>query len=136
MTVIRTWIAGSSFFLCSSVLLAQTTAPISPGVEVKEPEGLTSRIPRAELNLSEFSFVVKPYVQLGHTPAPRTLALAWHSADIDAVWSVEFRPGIGRRWQAAQTPSFRRVAVTGVEPHRVYLAALTDLEPGGTSATA
>ena len=50
----------------------------------------------------------------------------------DATWVVDYRPGAGRRWQTAAAPSFQRVAVAGVLPHRVYHAALAALEPGQT----
>jgi hypothetical protein len=58
------------------------------------------------------------------------IALVWHSADADGTWTVDYRPGTGRRWQKAPAPSFSRVAVAGIQPHRVYHTALTDLQPG------
>ena len=75
-------------------------------------------------------FLVKPYLQLGHAPAAGKLVLMWHAADADADWAVEYRPGPGTRWQAAKAPAARRVAVGGIEPHRVYHAPLTGLEAG------
>ena len=39
-------------------------------------------------------------------------------------------PGADRPWQAAKAPSVSRVAVAGVEPHRVYHLALTGLQAG------
>src|SRR6185437_10946774 len=74
-------------------------------------------------------FLVKPYLQLGHAPAVGKLVLMWHAADVDADWSVAYRPGPGTRWEAAKAPAARRVAVGAIEPHRVYHAALTGLEP-------
>ena len=79
-------------------------------------------------------FLVKPYLQSGHAQAQGKIVVAWHATDADATWLVEYRPGTGRRWQMAQSPSFDRVAVAGVEPHRVYQLALTGLEPGQTFA--
>jgi acid phosphatase type 7 len=79
-------------------------------------------------------FLVKPYVQLGYTPAAGQLVLVWHTADNDADWIVEYRAGAGRLWQMAKAPSARRIAVAGVEPHQVYQAALSGLEPGGVVA--
>ena len=79
---------------------------------------------------SESPFVAKPYLQLGHVSAPGTLVLVWHSADREGTWTVDYRPGTGGRWQGARAPSFGRVAVGGVAPHRVYYVALTDLQPG------
>jgi acid phosphatase type 7 len=81
---------------------------------------------------AESPLLVKPYLQLGHKAEPGKLDLLWHTPDSDETWSVDYRPGIGRRWQPARPASFRRIAVVGVEPHRVYHVALTDLEPGQT----
>jgi hypothetical protein len=79
----------------------------------------------------EGSFLVKPYLQLGQTPAQGTLALLWHTTDTDAEWSIAIQPATGLPWRKAEAPAFRRVAVAGVEPHRVYRGSLTDLPPGG-----
>jgi acid phosphatase type 7 len=75
-------------------------------------------------------FLVKPYLQLGHTAAIGKLVLMWHAADVEADWSVAYRPGPGTRWQSADTLNARRVAVAGIEPHRVYCADLVGLESG------
>jgi hypothetical protein len=104
-----------AFVFCSALVTAQTPAPQTPGAVAKAPEG---------------PFLVKPYLQLGHTQAPGKLVLLWHAADADADWAVECRPGTGRRWQAVRPPSSTRVALPEVEPHRVYHLALTDLQPG------
>jgi 3',5'-cyclic AMP phosphodiesterase CpdA len=84
-------------------------------------------------------FLVKPYVQLGEGVADgksSRLTLVWHTPDTDAggAWSVEIRPnGDGAAWTAVkQTPAFTRVALPGVDAHRVYTAALTGLKPGAT----
>lgn len=77
-------------------------------------------------------FLVKPYLQLGHSPGPRSLALLWHAADRDAEWSVDYRPAAQEPWRRAETPSSRRLALPGVEAHRIYQADLLDLVPGGT----
>jgi 3',5'-cyclic AMP phosphodiesterase CpdA len=109
------WIAAAWI-----VLLVAT-----PGAVVADP-------PRAGSKASDGAFVVKPYLQIGRAPAPGTLQLLWHAPDADADWSVEFTAGAGRPWKKAEAPSSVRVAVTGVEPHRVYHATLAGLEPGGT----
>jgi hypothetical protein len=111
----RLVVAWSLLACCSAAVWAQETSPKSSQTEPKA---------------SESPFVVKPYLQLGHSPAPGTIVLVWHSTDADGTWTVDYRPGTGRQWDRAQAPSFRRVAVTGVLPHRVYHAALTDLQPG------
>ena len=75
-------------------------------------------------------FLVKPYWQLGHRPAAGSLVLLWHASDADAAWAVEYRSGADNPWQQAPAATARRVAVSGVEPHRVYRAILSGLEPG------
>jgi 3',5'-cyclic AMP phosphodiesterase CpdA len=79
----------------------------------------------------EPSFLVEPYLQLGHVPARDSLVVLWHAADRDADWSVEIRTAEGGPWRKADTPTARRIAVPGIEPHRVYRARLAGLEPGG-----
>jgi len=80
----------------------------------------------------EGTFLVRPYLQIGYRPSPTSLALLWHAADVDADWSVEYRTASDRPWRQAGAPTSRRVAVATVEPQRIYQAALTGLEPGGT----
>ena len=75
-------------------------------------------------------FLAAPYLQLGHAAAPGKLVLAWHAADADNTWTVDYQKGTATRWQAAKAPSERRIAVAGVEPHRVYHVALDGLQPG------
>ena len=90
----------------------------------------TKKSAKLESEAAAGPFLVKPYLQLGHTQAPRQLVLVWHANDSDSAWAVEYRPGAGRRWQAGPAPSLSRVAVAGTEPHRVFHAALAGLEPG------
>jgi hypothetical protein len=77
------------------------------------------------------SFVARPYLQLGRSPAQGTLQLLWHAVDSGAEWSVEVQAAAGRPWVKTEPPVFRRVAVAGIEPHRVYRATLSELVPGG-----
>jgi acid phosphatase type 7 len=89
---------------------------------------------RSDANAPDGAFLVKPYLQLGHAPKEGTLVLLWHVADADVDWSVEYQPAADGPWQDAEAPMARRVAVSGVEPHRVYRAALTGLVSGGEFA--
>ena len=90
-----------------------------------------AKVSGLEARSSGEPFLVKPYLQLGHTPAAGKVVLVWHAADTDAPWTVETRPAADRPWQAAaKAPTARRVAVPGIDPHRVYHLALTGLEPG------
>lgn len=79
-------------------------------------------------------FVVKPYLQLGAAPTPSAgdLDLMWHADDTDVAWTAEYRTEVGKAWQKAAVPSMKRVDVRGIEPHRVYRAALTGLPAGRT----
>ncbi len=83
-----------------------------------------------EANTSSGPFLVEPYLQLGYSPARGTVRLLWHTADVDADWSVEYRAGTDRPWTKLGAPSSRRIGVEGVEPHRVYGATIVGLEPG------
>src|SRR5687768_2293863 len=78
-------------------------------------------------------FIVKPYLQLGDRPALMTeegLDVLWHARDADAAWAVEYRPKTRMRWRKSVV-EHRRIAAEGIEPHRVYAAAIKAQEPGG-----
>ncbi len=75
-------------------------------------------------------FIVKPYLQIGQNPTPQTLQVLWHAADHDTVWSVEHRIGTKGEWVNTPLLTSTRVAVSGIEAHRVYHAALAGLVPG------
>ena len=82
-------------------------------------------------------FLVKPYLQLGDVPpgvVATDLRVLWQAEDQEADWTVESRPGVEGPWLAAQALAMRRVAVAGIEPHRVYRAILKGLSPGGEFA--
>ncbi|QEH32387.1 Calcineurin-like phosphoesterase [Aquisphaera giovannonii] len=79
-------------------------------------------------------FVVKPYLQFGEAPRAGELAVVWHADDVDAGWAVDVRPDGESSWRPMEPPKFRRVAVAGVEPHRVYRATLRAGAPGGRFA--
>jgi hypothetical protein len=81
-------------------------------------------------NSSDSPFITKPYLQIGHTPSAGSMQLLWHAGDTDADWSVEHGAGADGPWTKTETPVPSRVAVAGIEPHRVYRANLTGLEPG------
>jgi acid phosphatase type 7 len=103
-----------------------------PLLFVPTPSAVVAAPPQAASKESDGAFLVKPYLQIGRTPAPGTLQLVWHASDVDGDWSVEHTTGTDRPWKKAEAPSSVRVAVAGIEPHRVYRAGLADLEPGGT----
>jgi len=76
-------------------------------------------------------FRAKPYLQLGDNPSKMSeLALLWQTADTDAAWLVEVKSASSSKWQKMDGPAFRRVAVRGIEAHRVYQADLKGLKHG------
>jgi acid phosphatase type 7 len=77
---------------------------------------------------------VKPYLQIGRTPSRDALQLLWHAPHADAAWSVEYQAGPSHSWKKADDLTYRAVELPGVEPHRVYRAALIGLAPGETFA--
>jgi hypothetical protein len=123
MRVIRPLIASWLLFAFgSNVVTAQEATLTAPAVGAKA---------KVAAKRPEGPFLAKPYLQLGHAPAKGTLQLLWQSPDVEADWAVEHRAGAGGPWKKAETPVSRRVAVAGIEPHRIVRAALTGLEPGG-----
>ncbi len=78
-------------------------------------------------------FVEKPYLQLGDNPAlaaRESLVLMWHAADDSAKWSVELRAAKSKLWRKAGIPAAQLVTAVGIEKHKVFRTALTDLAPG------
>jgi len=132
MNVARTLIAATlSLAFGSALVLAQDAAPRK--TDVPAPRDESSKSPKDGANAPSGPFLVKPYLQIGHTPAAGKIVVLWHVPDVDAVWTVDVRAGTDRPWQAvAKAPSARRVAVPSIEPHRVYHLGLTGLEPGKT----
>jgi hypothetical protein len=129
MTVSRTLITAALMLIFGSAFVS--AEDVAPKADTNTPRNAPVKPPAAVANVPEGPFLVKPYLQLGHTQAAGKVVLMWHAADTDDLWSVETRPAADRPWQAvAKTPSASRIAVPGIEPHRVYHVALTGLEPG------
>jgi hypothetical protein len=110
--------------------LVLTTGLVTAGLDVARAHDNTPKSAQAP----ESALLVKPYLQLGYAPARGTLQLLWHGADTDIDWSVEYRLREDKPWARVEAPSFRRVAVGGVEPHRVYRATLLNLDSGSAFA--
>jgi predicted phosphodiesterase len=80
-------------------------------------------------------FLVKPYLQLGSAaPALDSLSLLWHAPDEDRAWSVAVKPAGQENGEQMLPATWVRVAVAGVEPHRIYTAVLRPLAPGARFA--
>ncbi len=76
-------------------------------------------------------FRAKPYLQMGDNPSNVSgLALLWQTADTDADWLVEVKTAGPSKWRKMEAPGFRRVAVRGIDAHRVYHAGLKGLKAG------
>jgi acid phosphatase type 7 len=121
-------VAAWPLISCWALVQAQESAPKG---DAKAAPKASLPAPKTEVRAADGPFVVKPYLQPGHSVAAGKVVLMWHAADSDSVWSVETRAAADRPWQAfAKAPSAVRVAVPGIEPHRVYHLALTGLEPG------
>ncbi len=78
-------------------------------------------------------FIVEPYLQIGDAPqlsSSDSLVVMWHTADIDQPWDVQVKKPDGTKWSAPVQATFTRVAVRGIEPHRVFRAQLSSLKPG------
>jgi hypothetical protein len=119
MNAYRATIASWLIASCSALAWAQEGAPQTPKDKPKAPES---------------PFLTKPYLQLGGSQKPGKLLLLWHAADSDSAWSVDYRPLTGGNWQTTEVDKFNRVAVAGVEPHRVYRATIKLAEPAGKFA--
>jgi predicted phosphodiesterase len=77
-------------------------------------------------------FIAKPYLQIGREPSATSLDLLWHVNDINADWTVEQRNGKNGAWKKTESVAYTRIAVKGIEPHRVYRTKLTSLISGST----
>jgi hypothetical protein len=113
------------WLIASCVLLALGSSSLQcPYFALDRPRSLRRDLPGG--------FLVRPYLQLGDAPSPRGVVVLWQAEDIEAPWALEYRPGAEGPWRPADRPTWRRVAVPGVMPHRVYRADLKDLPPGAT----
>ncbi|QKJ30607.1 metallophosphoesterase [Mucilaginibacter mali] len=86
----------------------------------------------AQENSTEKIFIANPYLQIGREPSAQSLELVWHVADADATWFVEERTKDSNAWTRIEAINFTRVAVTGVDPHRIYHIKFNKLDPGST----
>jgi hypothetical protein len=128
MSISRTLTALCFLCSCSTLSWAQDEAASTRGIERDSSLDTVARSGRKPL---QNAFLARPYLQLGGSQAPGKLLILWHAPDVDAPWAVEFRTQADRDWKTAKAPKFNRVAVAGIEPHRVYRATIKVVEPGG-----
>jgi hypothetical protein len=91
--------------ICLIVLLLATA------FAQRDPAGVAAR-----------AFLIEPYIQLGDNPQlsdPEKLSLVWHTADVDANWTVRVRLRNTDEWKDSPARG-RRVIAQTIEPHRVY----------------
>jgi hypothetical protein len=75
-------------------------------------------------------FVTKPYIQIGQLPSATSLQVLFHANPEPHTWTVEHRAGDKSPWKKADSLTYRRVSVKGIEPHQIVTAQLSGLEPG------
>ena len=78
-------------------------------------------------------FVVEPYIQMGNAPqlsSSDSMVVMWHTADVDQPWDIQVKKPSGTKWSSPVQATFTRVAVRGIEPHRVFRAQLSNLKRG------
>jgi len=109
-------------------LLSLATGALTLGSLLAAPQAVVWGQPAAA-----GPFLVKPYLQLGGVPAVDALSLLWHGPDQDGAWSVAVKPAGPESVERVIRPTWIRIAVPGVEPHRVYTALLRPLAPGAFS---
>jgi acid phosphatase type 7 len=107
------------------VLLALGASSLRCNPFANDPRGPIARVLPG-------GFLVRPYLQLGGTPAPDALRILWQAEDIEAAWALEYHPRVEGPWRLADGPTWRRVAVPGVPAHRVYRVDVSNLEPGSS----
>lgn len=81
------------------------------------------------LALQAGTITVPPEVQLGARADGRadSVSIVWQTPDAEVPFEVRFDQGGTAK---SVKPTFHRIKVEGIEPHRVYTAALTGLKPG------
>jgi hypothetical protein len=128
MIAFRTIIAGCFALVSSSALVLAQSAPPKDDTKASPEKSKTTKVER---KAPEGPFLVKPYLQPGHSVAAGKVVLMWHAADSEATWSVDTRAAADQPWTpVAKAPSAVRVAVPTIEPHRVYHLSLSGLAPG------
>jgi len=81
-------------------------------------------------DIASTDFLVKPYLQLGKKPSPRSMQLLWHSATPNEVWLAEYKNTDEAEWKRSENQAFSTVAVGKVAPFYVYTTSFTALRPG------
>jgi len=80
-----------------------------------------------QINVQQSDFLVKPYLQIGKTPSPKSLQLLWHAAVSNDLWLAEYKNSGANEWMKAEKQTSSKIAVAGIEPFSVYSASFTGL---------
>ncbi|MEO7648855.1 MAG: metallophosphoesterase, partial [Bryobacteraceae bacterium] len=78
-------------------------------------------------------FVVEPYLQMGDAPklsSSDSMAILWHTADVDQPWDVQVKKPESKKWSGPIAAVSTRVAVRGIEPHRMFRVRVKNLKEG------
>lgn len=84
----------------------------------------------AQAQNTEEIFIAKPYLQIGNKPSDSSLQLLWHTADMNANWSVEVNNN--GSWIKMNPPTATKIAVINIATHYVFHASLAGLKVGST----
>ena len=88
------------------------------------------RIRAQNENQGASSFVVKPYLQIGHSPSTHSLDLLWQTSDEKSNWVVETRLSGSKIWLMAGQPDVSTISVAGVNQRKAYKVYLKNLVAG------
>jgi 3',5'-cyclic AMP phosphodiesterase CpdA len=75
-------------------------------------------------------FLVKPYLQIGKDPSPKSMQVLWHVNVSNDVWLVEYKNYGETDWKRTEGLYFSTIAVGSVAPFYEYSTSFTGLKPG------
>src|SRR5262245_59427744 len=82
---------------------------------------------------TEQPFIVEPYIQMGDAPrlsSSGSMVILWHTVDVEESWEAQVKKPEAKRWSRPVEAVCARVAVRGIEPHRVFRAQVKGLKSG------
>ena len=85
-----------------------------------------------QINDQQSDFLVKPYLQIGKNPSPKSLQVLWHAAASNDSWLAEYKNNDEAEWKRSGDQVFSTVAVGNIAPFHVYSTSFTSLKPGAT----
>jgi predicted phosphodiesterase len=76
------------------------------------------------------NFIVRPYLQIGQNPNSQTIEILWHTAQVDAQWSLEYKTIVNETWTKAKPPMVSEIKAKGINPRYIFTVTLNNLQPG------